>query len=215
MHYHSPHLEEGYPGNLDLTVSFALEDNTLKIDYEGQCDQTTLFSPTQHIYFNLNGSTAPIDHQLLEIHGNRHGLVDETVACMGKFREVEGTPLDFRVAAPIDQAFGSEDEQIQNASGIDHHFVFETDDPVKLTLKEPDSGLKMELRTTFGGTQIYSGNFLPEIIDRNGNLIGPHYGVGIEPQDLPDAIHNQEHPVSILKPGKPRHESMSFSFLWD
>ncbi len=212
MTYHSPDMEEGYPGNLDFKVTFWLDGPSFCIDYEGQCDQDTLFSPTHHIYFNLNGGVAPIDDQLLEIHGVRHGIIDETVACQGNFREMQDTPLDFRTFAPISQAFDFEDEQIKYGGGIDHHFVFETDDPVQLILKEPNTGLTMDLSTTFGGTQIYSGNYLTGIQGRGDTHIEPHFGMGIEPQDLPDAIHNQEHPASILRAGDIRKESIRFTF---
>ncbi len=209
--YHSKDMEEGYPGNLDLTCTLRLEGNELNIIYDAISDQDTLCALTHHTYFNLN-QTADAANHLLQVASERHGLVDDRVLALGQFREVAGTPLDFRTAHPVKDAFDFSDEQIQYGNGIDHHFVLEESKPA-LRLSDPVSGRTVEVETTFPGVQVYSANYLEAETGRNGVVYGPHYGIAIEPQFVPDSIHNQEHPDAILRAGKPFHQEILYRFL--
>ena len=208
--YVSKDMEEGYPGELKLTVSLMLERNELKIAYDAISDQDTLCALTHHTYFNLNPD-ADISNQLLQIGAWRHGLIDENVLFTGQFREMENTPLDFRQFAPISQGFDETDVQIRNAKGIDHHFVTEKGQ-TPLTLKDPASGRMLEVETTMPGLQVYSGNYLEQCNGRNGRSYGQHWGLAVEPQYVPDSIHTQEHPDALLKAGQPLHEEIVYRF---
>lgn len=211
--YKSAAGEEGYPGNLELKATLQLSGNELKISYDALSDEDTLCSLTQHTYFNLNqnGETVDVSDHLLQINADRHGLVDADGLCMGKFREVEGTPLDFRTPALISQGYDMEDWQVKNAFGIDHHFVLEEGSPA-LILSDPASGRILEVETTSPGIQLYSGNYIEPCKGRNGRTYGQHAGLAIEPQILPDSIHVQEHPEALLKANQPYHQEILYRF---
>ncbi len=209
--YHAQDLEEGYPGNLDLTCTLKLQGNELKIDYDAQSDQDTLCALTHHTYFNPNLAQDG-SNLLLQINAQRHGLIDENVLATGQFREVDGTPLDFRTPKPIASSFDFADVQIKNANGIDHHFVLDGTNPA-LVLSDPISGRSIEIETSFPGVQVYTGNFLENEQGRDGIVYGKNYGIAIEPQYVPDSIHNQEHPDAILKAGQTMHEEIVYRFV--
>lgn len=209
--YHSPDMEEGYPGNLDLTCTLKLEDNALRIIYDAISDQDTLCNLTHHTYFNLNQSEDVSNH-LLRIDASRHGLVDPDGLCIGHYREVQNTPLDFRQFAPIHQGFDQSDEQVQLANGIDHHFVLDDKDS-KCVIQDPVSKRTVEIETTLPGIQLYSGNFIEPSQGRHGVTYSQHAGLAVEPQFVPDSIHNQEHPDVILKANQPFHEEILYRFF--
>lgn len=210
MTYCSLDGEEGYPGTLDLSCTFSLEDNTLFISYDAVSDADTLLSLTHHTYFNLADQDVSAENHRMQIDAERHGCVDENTLATGQFREVTGTPLDFRQPALIAQGLDLSDPQCANANGIDHHFVFEEDQTVTLT--DPASGRTVTVSTTLPGAQIYSGNFIDKSAGRGGKTYDQHWGIAIEPQTVPDSIHNQEHPASLLRAGEPYHEEIAYTF---
>lgn len=209
--YLSKDGEEGYPGNLELTCTLSFNQNELNIAYDAKSDADTLLNLTQHTYFNLNGMESDATKHLMKINALRHGLVDADGLCTGKFREVEGTPLDYRDFAPIEQGLDLNDWNVKNAFGIDHHFVLEEGAPA-LVLLDPDSKRKVEVETTLPGVQVYAGNYIDTCAGRNGQTYGPRYGIAVEPQMLPDSIHNQEHPDVILKADTPWHHEILYRF---
>lgn len=211
LRYHSMAGEQGYPGNLDVVCTFGLDSSSLRIDYQAQSDQDTLVSLTHHPYFNLAGMvTSALDHEL-KIDALRHGCVDQNTLATGQFREVAGTPLDFREFAPVRQGLDMKDEQCRNANGIDHHFVFSSIQS-KVFLRDPQSGRMVIVESSLPGAQIYSGNFIPVCKGRHHAAYSPHWGIAIEPQTTPDNIHNQEHPASLLQAGKRYHETITYTF---
>lgn len=208
--YHSLDMEEGYPGNLMVWVTLKLEDSSLRIIYDALSDQDTLCSLTHHLYFNLSYEDT-IDHHLLQVGALRHGLVDQDGLCIGQFREVQGTPLDFSKLSFVQQGYDQSDWQIQNANGIDHHFVFEKGLP-QVMLVDPFSKRTLLIETTFPGVQLYSANYLTPYFDRFKGTLGYHAGLAIEPQIVPDSIHNQEHPEVILRAGNHYHQEICYHF---
>lgn len=208
--YHSQDMEEGYPGNLVVWVSLRLEDSSLRIVYDAFSDQDTLCSLTHHLYFNLSNEDT-IDHHLLQVGALRHGVVDKDGLCTGQFREVFETPLDFSKLSFVQQGYDQSDWQIQNANGIDHHFVFEEGLP-QVMLVDPFSKRTLLVETTFPGVQIYSANYLSSYLDRSKGTLGYHAGLAIEPQIVPDSIHNQEHPQAILKAQSHYHQEICYHF---
>lgn len=206
--YVSKDLEEGYPGNLSLWVTLRLEGNSLRIIYDADCDQDTLCSLTHHLYFNLSDGET-IDHHLLQVGALRHGLVDSNGLCTGHFREVLGTPLDFSKLTYVKQGYDMRDEQIALANGIDHHFVLEEGLP-QVILIDPFSKRSLLVESTFPGVQLYSGNYITPYVDRFKGFLSQHAGLAIEPQIVPDSIHNQEHPQAILKAGQSYHQEICY-----
>lgn len=209
--YTSKDMEEGYPGNLKLTVTLELKGNSLEITYDAITDKKTLCNLTHHTYFNLNGQECDVKDHLMHINASRHGLVDKDGLCTGHFREVYGTPLDFTKEAPVSQGLNLNDEQTENAYGIDHHFVLDDEDD-QFTLYDPKTGRLLTVNTTFPGMQIYSGNYIGKCEGINGKSYDQHWGVAVEPQYLPDSIHNQEQPDAILRPGEQLHETITYTF---
>ncbi len=204
----SPDGEQGYPGNLDVTVTYRLTlEGALVIDYAAQTDRPTPVSLTQHTYFNLSGDPARdiLDHQL-ELHADRFTPVDGGLIPTGELATVAGTPLDFRRPTTIGARIGDGDPRLAQVGGYDHNFVVaDGDAPLACAARvhEPVSGRVLELFTTEPGLQLYSGNFLDgSSIGKGGQPYGFRCGFCLEPQKFPDSPNHPEFPGCILRPGE-------------
>lgn len=202
LSYLSKDGEEGYPGNLQVTVTYTLtEEDGLKIQYEASTDQATPVNLTNHSYFNLTGDTKEtiINHQL-QLNADAYTPVDNGLIPTGEIRQVAGTPFDFR--SPM--AIGSRIDSV--AGGYDHNYVLNnTDGSLKKVahLSEPGSGRFLEVWTTEPGIQFYSGNFLDgKFINHTGTPVQLHTALCLETQHFPDSPNKKEFPSSILEPGK-------------
>jgi aldose 1-epimerase len=207
----SPDGEEGYPGNMQVQAVLTIHNNKLIITLRAISDADTLCNLTMHTYFNLNGGSKDVLDHSLQLDSLRHGLVDANVLCTGQFREVIGTPLDFRMPAPVRQGVDKSDQQVELANGIDHHFVLESDKD-QLVLTDPDSGRSVTVSTTFPGMQLYSGNYIGKCEGLDGCTYDANWGLAIEPQYLPDSIHNQQHPDALLKANELFEEKIVYTF---
>ena len=217
----SPDMEEGYPGNLQVTVSYRLtDDNELKIDYQATTDKTTVVNLTHHSFFNLAGEAAGnIGNHLMMINADAFTPVDQGLIPTGEIRKVAGTPFDFRKAKPIGRDIDADDEQIKFGKGYDHNFVL-NDKPVNedgLTLAarvvEPESGRTMEVYTNEPGVQFYTGNFM------DGSYIGksgkPYVFRGtfcLETQHFPNSPNIPNFPSTVLEPGEIYNSSCTYKF---
>jgi len=213
LHYLSKDGEEGYPGNLDVTVTYTLsDDNTLAFDYTATADQATPVNLTQHCYFNLAGGGNIKSHQLI-ITASRYTVVDSTLIPTGELRDVAGTPFDFRFAKAIGEdlnAIGG------NPAGFDHNFVLETKGihDVSAWVTEPVSGRVMAVYTDQPGVQFYSGNFLDgSITGKSGHVYRQYSGFCLETQHFPDSPNQPSFPSTILKPGEKYHTTTKYKFL--
>ncbi|OGQ95838.1 MAG: hypothetical protein A2284_12625, partial [Deltaproteobacteria bacterium RIFOXYA12_FULL_61_11] len=176
LRHHSPDGDEGYPGNLDLTVVYLLDRNrTLTLAYEATVDRPCPVNLTHHSYFNLAGRGDILGHELL-LAAERFVPVDANLIPTGDLTPVAGTPFDFRAPHPIGQRLGEAHEQLLRAGGYDHTFVL--DHPagsmgLAARVLEPESGRVLEVRTSEPGLQCYSGNFLDgSIVGRDGKTYG-------------------------------------------
>ncbi|MBN2546728.1 MAG: galactose mutarotase [Spirochaetes bacterium] len=199
LSYISKDMEEGYPGNLDVSVDYILnKNNELLILYEAICDKLTIVNLTHHSYFNLagEGKTDILDHKLM-INADRFTEVDGASIPTGEIREVKDTPLDFTTAEKI----GSRIKKLKG--GYDHNYVLNKDKDFSLAAKvfEPVSGRIMEVFTTEPGLQFYSSNYLDgSFKGKSGKLYDKYFGFCLEAQHFPDSPNHPEFPATLLKP---------------
>ncbi len=217
LRYRSADGEEGFPGNLDVTVRYSLNNkNELRIDYTATTDKDTVLNLTNHSYFNLAGAgTQTVLNHKLTLAAARFTPIDSTLIPTGAIRKVDGTPLDFRRPTAIGARIDESNEQLKFAKGYDHNFVL--DHPGDLTalaakVEEPNSGRVLEVFTTQPGIQFYSGNFL----DGKNHGIGGAYGfrsaLCLETQHFPDSPNHPEFPSTVLRPGAAFHSTTIYRF---
>jgi aldose 1-epimerase len=204
----SPHLDQGYPGNLTSQVTYRLsDDGTLAITMTATSDRPTVVNMTNHSYFNLSGTENILDHRLrLDCSAFTPG--DEGLIPTGDIFTVENTPFDFRQTKAIGLDLQDEHPQLNVAGGYDHNFVVDGA-PGKLRpvaeLSDPHSGRQVAIRSTQPGVQFYTGN----------NLVGPfqrHGGLCLETQHFPDSPNQPAFPSTEIGPEKPYREIIEYRF---
>lgn len=211
FHYVSKDGEEGFPGNLDLYVSYTLEHHRLIATYEATCDQDTLINITNHTYFNLAGKGSVLDHELM-IHASEILCCDENCCANGKHRSVQHSPFDFTTSKRIGKDINMDDEQLNDAGGYDHYFIFDKKDPA-VVLKDKKSGRVLEVSTNQNGCQIYTSNFLDGTLEgKNHWFFNKRDAVCIETQAAPNAIHIEKNPSTILRKNEKYIATTTFAF---
>jgi aldose 1-epimerase len=221
LRYLSTDGEEGYPGNLDVVVTYSLsEDNVLRIDYAATTDRDTVLNLTNHSYFNLAGHAhGNILDQRVTLNASRFTPVGSNLIPTGDLHSVEGTPFDFRQAAPIGARIDANDEQIQFGKGYDHNFVLNRSDSglsAAARVHDPHSGRIMDVLTTQPGMQFYTGNHIHgEIQGKGGAVYGARGGYCCETQRFPDAPNQPTFPTAALKAGDRYREATAFRFSVD
>ena len=202
--YHSADMEEGYPGNLDVSVTYLLTDDALEISYDATTDKPTVLNLTNHSYFNLGPSgesSGPIDDELLMAAASRYTPTKKDLIPTGEIRSVAGTPFDFRRATAI----GARYEQLRETDGYDCNLVLDRPaiDQLAARLTDPKSGRIMEVYTDQPGVQIYTANGL------DGSVIGSgqtpyrkHAAVTFETQHFPDSPNHSNFPSTTLNSGQ-------------
>ncbi|GEM46775.1 aldose epimerase family protein [Deinococcus cellulosilyticus] len=212
----SPDGEEGYPGNLQVTVTYTLTDlNELHIDYQASTDQTTILNLTNHSFFNLSGSakTDILGHELT-LYADQFTPTDSNLIPTGDLLSVQGTALDFRSPQTIGARIHMDDVHLRTAGGYDHNFVLRNSGlRHAATLYEPVSGRVLETFTTEPGIQLYSGNFLDgTVTGKNGRRYEKHLGVCLETQHFPDSPNKPRFPSTVLRPGQAFHSKTIYAF---
>ncbi len=209
LHYLSPDMEEGYPGNLDITVSYAVNDSALTIAYRAVTDKATPVNLTSHVYYNLNGkSNIPVTNHILTLNADKYTPVDSTLIPTGSIDPVDGTPLDFTQPKPIGQDIGADNEQLKFAGGYDHNFIIngtgkEGGMELAAVIRSPLTGIGLKVYTEEPGIQFYSGNFFKgNVVTSDGHAVGFRCGFALEPQHYPDAVNRENFPSILLQPGE-------------
>ncbi|MDR1022941.1 MAG: galactose mutarotase [Prevotellaceae bacterium] len=211
--------EEGYPGNLNVEVTYLLtKDNELKIKYRATTDKLTHCNLTNHTYFNLSAGKAPdaLGHELT-ILADKYTAVDAGLIPVGLPAEVEGTPFDFRTPHTIGERIDNDNEQLNNGGGYDHNFVLSSggggEPALAAVAYEPLSGRVLEAYTTEPGVQFYSGNFLDGSLVGVGNVqYGKRYGFCLETQHFPDTPNRPDFPSTELRPGQTYASETTYKF---
>ncbi|MBL0177005.1 MAG: galactose mutarotase [Ignavibacteria bacterium] len=217
LHYVSTDGEEGYPGTLDVHVTITLTaDNTLRIVSEATSDKTTVVNLTNHSYFNLAGAgEGDVSGQILTIAANRFTPVDSTQIPLGRYRDVAGTPFDFRTPRAIGDRIDEDDVQLRIGSGYDHHYVLNRNVGgliLAARAEDPRSGRVLEVRTTEPGLQLYTGNHLDGTIGKGGKRYARRGGFCLETQHAPDTPNHPSFQSATLHPGGKYHSETEFVF---
>ena len=214
----SAHADEGYPGALDVAITYTLtDDSELRIDYEAHTDRATVLNLSHHSYFNLrDGGASPILEHQIEINADRYTPVDAGLIPTGAVATVHGTPFDFKRARRIGAGIDHGHEQLHVAGGYDHNFVL-NGKPAELALaarvSEPDSGRTMAVYTTQPGVQFYTGNFLDgSITGKAGAVYRQRHGFCLETQHFPDSPNKPHFPSTRLEPGQRYLHSTVYKF---
>lgn len=215
--YFSKDMEEGYPGNLNVTVLYTLtEENELKIEYKAVSDKDTVINLTNHAYFNLAGhnSGSVLEHELY-VNADKYTVNNDECLPTGEIKDVAGTPFDFRAIKSVGRDLSDEDKP-HYVNGYDHNFVLNTKgDLNKLAamLYEPNSGRAMEVYTTKPGVQIYTANFLDIPNGKGGAKYTYKSGICLETQFFPNAMKHTHFPSPILRAGEQYNHTTIYKFL--
>ena len=217
LHYLSKDGEMGFPGNLDVTVRYSLDEkNGLHIDYYAKTDKDTVLNLTNHSYFNLigAGSATVLTHKVM-LDADRFTPVNSTLIPTGKLESVSGTPFDFRKSTDIGARIGARSEQLKLGKGYDHNFVLNHPgdlNKVAARVEEPKSGRVLEVYTTQPGIQFYSGNFLEGTMRGFGGVYRHRSALCLETQHFPDSPNQPNFPTTVLHPGEEFHQTTIYRF---
>jgi aldose 1-epimerase len=215
----SPDGDQGYPGRLEVTVTYTLDDGgDLGILFEASTDQPTIVNMTNHALFNLAGAGAPRDamgHWLM-LPASRFTPVDDALIPTGELRPVGGSVFDFREPRQIEQGLrDGTDPQIVTGRGYDHNWALDkgaTATPeLAARLVDPVSGRVLDVLTTEPGLQVYTGNFLVgTVIGKAGTVYRMGDGIALEPQKFPDTPNQPAFGSARVEPGRPYRHHMIY-----
>lgn len=205
--HRSPDGDEGYPGNLSVSVTYTLtNEDEIAIDYRAESDRDTAVNLTHHSYFNLAGAgRGDIQGHVLALRARRFTPTDALQVPTGDLRRVAGTPFDFTTPTLIGTRIDAVDDQLRLAGGYDHNWVLDDADGSLRTVATalcPSTGRALDVSTTEPGLQFYAGNAIPrDVVGRGGAAYGPRSGFCLETQHFPDAPNKPHFPSTLLRRG--------------
>ena len=219
--YTSADGEEGFPGNLEVEMTYRLEDeaNALSIEYRATTDKATVVNLTNHGFFNLAGIANPsptVLDNMLTINADFFIPIDEVSIPTGEILKVEGTPMDFRTPHTIGERIDDAYQQLKNGTGYDHCYVLNKTESGELSLAatchDPQSGRTLEVYTTENGLQIYTGNWLNGFAGAHGATFPARSAVCFEAQCFPDTPNKAHFPSAVLLPGDEYQQITVYKF---
>ena len=220
LKYVSPYGEEGFSGEMRITVVYSFsDDNELSIEYMATTNKKTVVNLTSHGFFSLAGIANPtptIDNLVCEINADFYLPIDDTSIPTGEIRFVKGTPFDFRSPKAVGRDIDADDEQIKNGAGYDHCFVLNKKEEGELSyaarITEPVSGRTMEVYTTEPGVQVYTDNWADGYKGQNGATFPRRSAICFEAQHFPDSPNRPYFPSVVLKPGEQYTQKTVYKF---
>ena len=220
LHYLSVDGEEGFPGNLDMKVTYAFTDeNELVIEYQGTTDKKTIVNMTSHGFFSLAGIANPtptIEHLKCEINADFYIPIDETSVPTGEVVSVKGTPFDFTTPHEIGERIDANHLQTINGAGYDHCFVLNKKEVGELSfaakVTEPVTGRTMEVYTTEPGVQVYTDNWADGYKGQHGATFPRRSAICFEAQHFPDSPNKGHFPSVVLCPGETYYQKTVYKF---
>jgi aldose 1-epimerase len=221
LRYRSVDGEEGFPGNLDVDVTYRLFNNanTLRIDYRAETDQPTIVNLTNHSYFNLagEGSGSALQHEL-EINADYYLPLNADLLPTGELCAVQGTAMDFTSPHAIEERVRHGTEQLLRGKGYDHNYVLNRarhDGGLSFAARavEPASQRTLEVWTTEPGLDFYCGNFLDgSVAGRSGRAYRQGDGFALEPEHFADSVNQRNFPSTVLRPGEIYNSASEYRF---
>ena len=225
FNYTSADGEEGFPGNLEVEMTYRLEEeeNAIVIEYRATTDKATVVNLTNHGFFNLAGTANPtptVENNIVTINADFYTPIDEVSIPTGEIAKVEGTPMDFRTPTPVGERINDYDfVQLKNGNGYDHNWVLNTKGDVTrkcASLKSPKTGIVLDVYTNEPGIQVYAGNFLDgSLTGKKGITYNQRASVCLETQKYPDTPNKPEWPSAVLRPGEKYTSQCIFKFSVD
>ncbi len=214
---HSPDGDQGYPGTLDIDVTYTLTDeNEIKIDYYGVPDQDTIINMTNHSYFNLDGHASGdiLEHEVW-MDADTFTRANEVSIPTGEYTPVEGTPMDFRTKKTVGRDINEPYEALIYGKGYDHNWVLNNDGKLAKVaeLSAKVSGIQMEVYTDLPGVQIYTANYVENEKGKGGVIYQPRQGICFETQYFPDAINHPNFPSPVCKAGEAYRTTTIYKFV--
>lgn len=221
LHYTSSYGEEGFPGELNMTVRYTFtDDNALIIDYKGFTNRRTIVNMTHHAFFSLSGVATPtptVENLICTINADHYLPIDENSIPLGSIDPVAGTPFDFREPTAIGSRINdTTNQQIVNGAGYDHCYVLNKHEKNELTfaakVHDPESGRSMEVYTTEPGVQLYTSNWSTGFAGWHGATFPARSAVCFEAQHFPDSPNRPYFPSVILNPGETYRQRTIYKF---
>ncbi len=201
----SPDGDCGFPGQVEVTVTYAVSPGEVRIDYTATSRRPTPFNVTNHSYLNLDGEGGgPVDDHELQVAASSFTPTDPDLVPTGEIRPVAGSPFDLRAGRRIGDVLAADDEQLRHGGGLDHNLVLDGDGLRVAARLQGASGRSLEVLTDQPGLQVYTGaHFDDSVTGPSGRTYGPRAGIALETQGFPDAPNHPGFPDITLRPGTP------------